>query len=158
MWRPAIGRFDLRGAEGGVFRSIVMGESDQLPFVGDWNGDGRADVGVYDRDTRTFTLRTPRGKFRSFVHGPAGGLPIAGDWDGDGQDELGTWDPATGAFDLRATDPPDPRPTDLRGRWPDPSGAGHRPWGTSARTGSRAPRPRAVASRRPPCRAGRSAS
>ena len=76
-----------------------------VPVVGDWNGDGRDDVGLYDPAGSAFTLRGagPGGVDLGVVFGRAGrgGLPVAGDWDGDGRDGIGVYDPPTAVFRLK---------------------------------------------------------
>ena len=72
-----------------------------LPVAGDWDGDGRDEVGIY----------SPAGAFLLGGRGPlyfprlatAGqdGLPVAGDWDGDGRDGVGIYDPRKAVFGLR---------------------------------------------------------
>ncbi len=37
--------------------SVALGDRDDLPVTGDWDGDRRTDLGVYDQATATFTLR-----------------------------------------------------------------------------------------------------
>lgn len=79
---------------------LPEGERGWLPVAGDWDGDGRQDLGLFDPAKRTFHL---------FLQGPAsgwppgwqpwetlsfplagqGGLPFAGDWDGGPADEVG---------------------------------------------------------------------
>jgi glucose/arabinose dehydrogenase len=70
-----------------------------VPVAGDWDGDGRDTVGFYERGTSTFQLKSSP----SFRFGPPRNrwLPIAGDWDGDGKDSVGFYDPARGVFRLK---------------------------------------------------------
>ena len=88
--------------------------TDDEPVVGDWNGDGRDSVGLYDPATSTFYLRNtnclqgPNDKGYAdivFNYGPAncGMLPVAGDWDGSGKDGIGLYSQATSTFYLRET-------------------------------------------------------
>ena len=56
-----------------------------LPVAGDWNGDGRDDLGVYDPASALFRLRnslTPGNPDAQFQFGPRrkGWKPIAGAW------------------------------------------------------------------------------
>ena len=75
------------------------------PFTGDWDGDGRDEVGAYNPNATgsEFRLRNRDGSqtFYSFAGG-AGWVPLAGDWDGDGRDEIGAFNPnlATNQFRL----------------------------------------------------------
>lgn len=58
------------------------------PVAGDWNGDGREDLG-FKRWGR-WTLRTSHGLRRPYF-GKRGQRPAVGDFDGDGRDDLGTF-------------------------------------------------------------------
>lgn len=80
---------------------IKFGRSTDMPIVGDWDGDGHANVGVRTPLTRTFKLQTPAGT-EKVVFGRAGDLPVAGDWDGDGTTDLGVR--RDDRFILRAAD------------------------------------------------------
>jgi hypothetical protein len=37
---------------------VPFGSVTDLPVTGDWNGDGRTDLGVWTPDTATYTFRT----------------------------------------------------------------------------------------------------
>ncbi len=84
------------------------------PVVGDWNGDGRDSVGLFDPSSSTFYLRNtnclqgPNDHGYAdivFNYGPANGgmLPVAGDWDGSGRDGVGLYSQVTSTFYLRET-------------------------------------------------------
>jgi hypothetical protein len=88
-----------------------------IPFAGDWDGDKRADVGVFDPRARTFYLylQDPASPYApgspplwlavAHFQGPDSGqgvLPLAGDWDGDGQDQVGMFHAAEVQFLLLA--------------------------------------------------------
>ena len=92
--------------------------SDMEPIAGDWTGDGRDTIGLYDPATSTFYLRNsnclqgPNDKGYAdivFNYGPAnsGMLPVVGDWDGSlgkggsRQDGIGLYNEATAMFYLR---------------------------------------------------------
>jgi Tol biopolymer transport system component len=93
--------------------SIAFGQAGDLPFSGDWDGDGKDDLGVFRPGIQgTFLLRVPkllrpcptclpRTTFttKTVVLGTTG-LPVAGDWDGNGKDGVGVYDPATTTFAL----------------------------------------------------------
>lgn len=101
-----------------------------VPLVGDWDGDGRDDVGWYDAG-RVF-LRAADGTVSSYMFGGAGHVPVVADWNGDGRDSVGTfyqgrWSlrysrtsgPADATFGYgRAGDVP------VVGRWPGSSSVG----------------------------------
>lgn len=88
---------------------IVYGAGTARPVVGDWDGDGRDSVGIYDVETRRFMVpvsNSPHGGRRAMTPpvGPLGGMPLAGDWDGDGVDEVGVYEPATKRFSFYTLD------------------------------------------------------
>ena len=61
-------------------------------MAGDWNGDGKADVGVYRNTAHggewpTVKIGRPAPSSRTF--GRPGDVPFVGDWDGNGSTELG---------------------------------------------------------------------
>lgn len=72
-----------------------------LPVVGDWNGDGKADVGVKSRDGRWFladgdglsfiATRQVLSGFGDDLSDPGGApfTPFAGDWNKDGRTDIG---------------------------------------------------------------------
>ncbi|NTV15567.1 MAG: hypothetical protein HGA96_16845, partial [Desulfobulbaceae bacterium] len=77
---------------------LVTGYSetdDDLPVVGDWNGDGVAEIGIYRPSDYTWHLDYA-GSFRyNATGGQAFGfadcLPVVGDWNGDGRDKIGVY-------------------------------------------------------------------
>lgn len=81
---------------------LISGPGALCPLAGDWDGDGRDTVGVYNPANRTFLVRGEVASGRRFVTtppvGPFGAIPIAGDWDGEGGDEIGVYDPLTRRF------------------------------------------------------------
>jgi murein DD-endopeptidase MepM/ murein hydrolase activator NlpD len=84
-------------------KKVVFGTGTDEPVLGNWDGKGRANVGVFTPSTRTFTLQTPAGNV-STRYGRAGDKPVAGDWDGDGTWEIGVHRPSKAMFRLRRAD------------------------------------------------------
>lgn len=86
-------------------QSVPFGRVNELPVIGDWNGDGRTDLGhvaaveATSGGLRRWTLRTepPFGSAATMLFGFDQDLPAVGDWDADGRTELGVvhLDPAT---------------------------------------------------------------
>jgi hypothetical protein len=62
------------------------------PLVGDWNGDGRDQLGWW-RDGQVALKMTSRSGswVKRFRYGTKGDVPVVGDWDGDGDDDLGVF-------------------------------------------------------------------
>ena len=95
--------------------SVAFGEPDDLPVIGDWDGDCDDNIGLYrpgsttgvfyldiDNDGGIADIVTPE-------YGDLGDIPIAGDWDGDGDDNIGVYRPGTGEFFLNASMPSVPK-------------------------------------------------
>jgi hypothetical protein len=68
--------------------------------VGDWDGDGRADLALYEPDAGVFHLRLPNEE-RTVAFGPANSMPFAGDWKASGHSEPAVFDRREGAVYLR---------------------------------------------------------
>lgn len=83
--------FQLRNSNttGGADLVVPHGEPGDLPVVGDWDGDGVTDVGVYRPSRGEFHLRLGSGVVVIVIGGNEADLPVAGDWDGDGFDTVG---------------------------------------------------------------------
>ncbi len=84
-------------------RTIAFGSRTDEPVLGDWDGDGHANVGVRNPTTKTFTLQTAAGD-QTVVWGRVTDRPVSGDWDGDGTTDLGLRRSATSVFLLRSAD------------------------------------------------------
>ncbi|KQX69915.1 SpoIID/LytB domain-containing protein [Angustibacter sp. Root456] len=81
-----------RTVDGAAVRSLLGVRSPAVTFrlapqtlVGDWDGDGRSDVGWYDNGRVTLSVA---GKTVRFTLGRPGDRAVAGDWNGDGKDTL----------------------------------------------------------------------
>jgi hypothetical protein len=74
-----------------------------VPVTGDWNDNGRTDVGVYRHGAVSgrFKERMPDASPEVLRYGLPGDTPLTGDWNGDGRSEVGTWRPLEHSFLLR---------------------------------------------------------
>jgi surface antigen len=92
----------------------------EVPVVGDWTGDGKDTIGVYDPpsapgESGTWFLRnsdTPGAPEITISYGGYGMIPVVGDWDGNGTDTIGAYLPPTapgqsGKWFLRNSNTPD---------------------------------------------------
>ncbi|MFO1020043.1 MAG: hypothetical protein U0903_05030 [Planctomycetales bacterium] len=85
-------------------QSFGFGLAGDTPLVGDWNGDGTDDVGVF-RNGQFYLDKNGNRKwdttdtFINKTFGNATDIPVSGDWNGDGKDEIGVL-PALGTFYL----------------------------------------------------------
>jgi serine-aspartate repeat-containing protein C/D/E len=107
---PHLQRIMKHSAEG-EFRSdiidhtIQFGEEEALPIVGDWNGDGVTNIGLY-RDGDWYLDMDGNGRFDDSdvlvegLGGQAGDIPIVGDFNKDGIDDLGVFSNGSWALDL----------------------------------------------------------
>ncbi len=113
MWRPSTGCFYLDMDGNGTWTrsadkiTAPFGAPNDYPVVGDWNGDGVDDVGVWRPSTGRFYLDVD-GSFTwtrgvdviTDAFGIPGDIPVAGDWNDDGKDDIGVWRPSSGRFYL----------------------------------------------------------
>ena len=90
-----------------VDRQYNFGLSGDLPISGDWNNDGRSEIGVFRNSTHLFYLDyngngTWNGAVvdRQYNFGLSGDKPVVGDWDNDGISEIGTYRNSTKLFYL----------------------------------------------------------
>jgi serine-aspartate repeat-containing protein C/D/E len=78
------------------FAEQLFGLQNGIPFAGDFNGDGRFEVGVY-LDGEWFVDLNGNGKWDPedlwAKLGNAADRPVVGDWDGDGKDDIGIYGP-----------------------------------------------------------------
>jgi hypothetical protein len=119
VFRPSTGKWylDLNGNRQwdgcGVDACLTFGMDGDLPVVGDWNGDGIAQIGVFRPSTGKWylDLNGNRQWDRCTVDGCItfgmdGDLPVVGDWNGDGIAQIGVFRPSTGKWylDLNGND------------------------------------------------------
>jgi hypothetical protein len=77
------------------------------PAPGDYNGDGRADLAVYERATGAWFIRTLAGKhLLAFAQrwGDATMISVPADYDGDGKTDQGLYQPSTGNWYIKTLD------------------------------------------------------
>jgi serine-aspartate repeat-containing protein C/D/E len=94
--------------------NFAFGIPGSIPVVGDWNGDGRADLGLFFKGEWFLDLNG-NGKWDEgdlwAKLGSEADLPVVGDWDGDGKDDIGIFGPEW---------PGDPRHIENEPGLPDP--------------------------------------
>ena len=76
---------------------INFGLVGDLPVAGDWDGDGRDEIGIYRPSTHTwmfdFNMDGQADDTLLLGEPKKGAVPIAGDWDGNGSDDPGFYNP-----------------------------------------------------------------
>ncbi len=100
---PRTGIWTLRDRLGST-TSFYFGNPKDIPFIGDWDGDGVQTVGLYRESTGYLFLRNSNTQGIADIEiyfGDPGDLPIAGDWDGNGTDTVGVYRRSEGMFYLR---------------------------------------------------------
>jgi len=93
---PATGIWHLRDSAGEV-RSFYYGNPGDVPFMGDWDGDGVDTPGLYRRSDGYVYLRNSNTQGIAdirFFFGNPGDLPLAGDFDADGYDTVSLFRPS----------------------------------------------------------------
>ncbi len=92
-------------------RSFTMGTTlasrncGDAPVVGDWDGNGKDNIGVQQRTaTPSYSLKRPGRSTLTVPFGWRSDQALSGDWDGDGKVEIGARRPGLMAFVLRAAD------------------------------------------------------
>lgn len=84
-------------------RVLMFGKATDEPVVGDWDGDGATNLGIWRQKRRVFRLQTPTGIVK-VKYGTKTDRAISGDWDGDGIDQVGVYSSSVGTFFLRQPD------------------------------------------------------
>jgi hypothetical protein len=94
------------------------GEPDDIPVVGDWNGDGVKEIGIYRSSIYTWyldydgdTIYNPAVDI-SQAFGFAGCIPVVGDWSGNGRDKIGVYSDGQWYLDANGTFAWDGSPAD----------------------------------------------
>ena len=98
---PLQGRWYLFDDDGAVLTNFYFGNPGDVPFMGDWNGDGVETPGLYRQSDGFVYLRqtnTQGPADISFFFGNPGDIPIAGDFDNDGFDTVSIYRPSNQTF------------------------------------------------------------
>jgi serine-aspartate repeat-containing protein C/D/E len=91
------GQWKVHQGEGEQDLEALFGHPRAIPVVGDFNGDGVANLGVYI-DGEWFIDLNGNGRWDAgdlwARLGTRDDQPVVGDWDGDGKDDIGIFGPA----------------------------------------------------------------
>ena len=130
VFRPSTQKFRLDLTGNGLWDGTGVdvglgpfGSSNDIPVIGDWDGDGVDNIGVFHPDDRCYYLDLNGnglwdGEPTDSLLGPFGqvtDIPVAGDWNNDGCDEIGFHRPSTRMFrlDFNGNGVWDGEPTDM---------------------------------------------
>jgi hypothetical protein len=113
VFRPSTHIFYLDYDGNGVWngasidRQYNFGITGDTPVSGDWNSDGKTEIGVFRNSTHLFYLDyNGNGVWngnvidRQYNFGISGDIPVAGDWNADGRTEIGGFRPSPHLFYL----------------------------------------------------------
>jgi len=103
VYVPTVGTWYVDGNGNGTWEGCGVdwcltsfGGPGDVPVVGDWDGDGWANVGLYNSSGGTWSIDGNGngvwdgcGVDRCFSLGGSGYVPVAGDWNGDGKTDAG---------------------------------------------------------------------
>ncbi len=92
------------GSLGPADYSYVFGNPSDVPFVGDFDGDGIDTIGLHRPSTGEVFLKNEHTSGPAdvlMIFGDPADRYVAGDWDGDGVDTPGVFRPTNGTFYLR---------------------------------------------------------
>lgn len=99
------GRWYVIKSDGGL-TEWNWGEAGFEPVIGDYDGDGRWDMAVYQETSGLWYIRTLDGQLLvpGAVWGGPGCTPVAGDFDGDGRWDVALYVRATGQWYIGSLD------------------------------------------------------
>ncbi len=69
--------------------------------AGDYNGDGKADLALFNATTATWQIRNPDGTSQSVQFGSPGDTAAPGDYEGIGKSDLATYTPSTATWNIQ---------------------------------------------------------
>ncbi|MFA6363344.1 beta strand repeat-containing protein [Methanoregula sp.] len=99
-FRNSNGIWYLTDTNGTLTKSVAFGKTGDIPVVGDWNGAGKTEIGVFRPSTGTWYLDYNGdgtvGKTVTF--GKSGDTPVVGDWNKAGHSEIGVFRPSTSTW------------------------------------------------------------
>ncbi len=66
-------------------------QTEDIPVVGDWNGDGRPKVGIFRKGLWFLDINGTHTHSKAIGWGQPGDIPVVGDWNGDGRTKIGVF-------------------------------------------------------------------
>jgi hypothetical protein len=103
VFRPSTAEWYLDNNRNGVWDGCGVdtctqfGNSGDLPVPGDYDGDGKRDLAIYQTSTgHWFFIGSTTGLGEHLAFGGPGYVPVPGDYDGDGQTDTAAYQTSTG--------------------------------------------------------------
>ena len=100
-------RYYILQSNGNVATTVRWGRADMASAIGDYDGDGKSDIGVVDTQGGLLRWYVVGGNgsvlFNGTQFGQAGDIVTVGNYDSDNRADLSVWRPATGLFAYRST-------------------------------------------------------
>ena len=90
----------------GATKSMQFGAAQyDIPISGDFNGDGRTDIGIYRPNSTPNTAPVwafafSNGGAQAVTFGTPNSIPVPGLYDGPGRDDIATYDPSNGHWSI----------------------------------------------------------
>jgi len=114
--------WDWNGTPTDTFGIFGVGLPNAIPVTGDWNGDGKTEIGIYsngnwylDKNANWQWDGTPTDTFGVFGVGLPNVIPVTGDWNGDGITKIGVYSDGYWYLDTNANWQWDGTPIDTYG-------------------------------------------
>jgi len=85
-------------------RSVVTVTLSAAAQGGDFDGDNKTDLALFDPKTATWLIQQPDGSSRTVQLGAIGDTAAPGDYEGTGKSDLATYTPATATWTIRTAD------------------------------------------------------
>ena len=91
-------------------KAFPFGITGDIPFFGDWNGDGKDNIGIFRPGSGLWSLDSNGNTAwdvsdKSVSWGLPGDTPVVGDWNGDGKDDIGILRPGSDTSSITVTTP-----------------------------------------------------
>lgn len=89
----------------GTWSYSLASSPGDIPVVGgDYDGDGRVDFALWNRNTGIWNITCSGSQRRIIVQwGLSGFIPVVGNYDGVGGDDIAVWDPVSGNWFVRTS-------------------------------------------------------
>jgi len=109
IFRPSSGIWSLDTNGNNIWepsdKSLSWGLPNDVPVIGDWNGDGKEGIGIFRPSSGIWSLDSNENfawepSDKSLSWGLPNDVPIIGDWNGDNKDDIGIFRPGSGIWSL----------------------------------------------------------